>query len=66
MKAFKWREGNVFDGLEKRPVLGGTDSDGSLIYVGRAFHNGQQMPAKIMPSKHECYVSKFRILFFKN
>lgn len=32
-------------------VRGGIDSDGSVIFVGRAFHEGDMMPCKIIPSK---------------
>ena len=32
-------------------VRGGIDADGSVIYVGRAFHNGDMIPAKVIPDK---------------
>ncbi|XP_055837518.1 uncharacterized protein LOC129905913 [Episyrphus balteatus] len=38
-------------------VLGGQDLDGSPIYVGRAFHEGINLPAKVVPSKNCAYVS---------
>lgn len=44
------------------PLCGGTDSDGSQIYVGRALHNGIFVPAKIMPEKQEAYISKFFVI----
>ncbi|KAG5669655.1 hypothetical protein PVAND_017539 [Polypedilum vanderplanki] len=37
-------------------VYAGNDSDGSPIYVGRAYHEGENLPAKIIPSKQSCYV----------
>ncbi|KAG5671492.1 hypothetical protein PVAND_001686 [Polypedilum vanderplanki] len=54
---FKWRGGNIWSPLEKRPVLGGTDSDGSLIYVGRAMHEGMYIPCKIIPTRNYAAVS---------
>lgn len=38
-------------------VRGGIDSDGTVIYIGRAFHEGDMIPAKVMPDKNECYVA---------
>ncbi|XP_055846081.1 uncharacterized protein LOC129912022 [Episyrphus balteatus] len=38
-------------------VLGGYDADGSSIYVGRAFHEGDNLPAKVVPNKRCAYVS---------
>jgi len=37
-------------------VAGGRDSDGSTIYVGRAFHEGDMLPAKVIPDKGVAYV----------
>ncbi|CAB3236036.1 unnamed protein product [Arctia plantaginis] len=34
----------------------GTDEDGSEIYAGRAPHEGDILPAKVIPSKEACYV----------
>lgn len=38
-------------------VRGGIDADGTVIYIGRAFHEGDMIPAKVMPDKNECYVA---------
>lgn len=32
-------------------IIAGNDSDGAPIYVGRAFHEGDQLPCKAMPTK---------------
>jgi hypothetical protein len=32
-------------------VRGGIDSDGDPIFVGRAFHEGDMIPAKVIPNK---------------
>ncbi|XP_055859193.1 uncharacterized protein LOC129921409 isoform X2 [Episyrphus balteatus] len=37
-------------------VVGGHDCDGSPIYVGRSYHEGDNLPAKVVPSKHTAYV----------
>ncbi|XP_055607644.1 uncharacterized protein LOC129755267 [Uranotaenia lowii] len=38
-------------------VRGGTDSDGSEIYIGRASHCGHMLPAKVIPIRRVAYVS---------
>lgn len=38
-------------------IHAGTDVDGDAIYVGRAFHEGDLLPAKVIPSKNCAYVS---------
>lgn len=43
--------------LPENAVTGGRDSDGSQIYVGRAFHAGDMLPAKVIPDKGVAYVS---------
>ncbi|GBP14609.1 hypothetical protein EVAR_93482_1 [Eumeta japonica] len=35
----------------------GTDADGAEIYAARAHHEGDILPAKLIPSKNECYVA---------
>jgi hypothetical protein len=42
--------------LPPNAVYAGNDSDGSPLYVGRAFHDGDQLPAKVIPSKQIAYV----------
>lgn len=42
--------------LPRNAVLGGKDTDGAPIYVGRAHHHGDQIPCKVMPSKQIAYV----------
>ncbi|KAM7345199.1 uncharacterized protein ACRADG_011595 [Cochliomyia hominivorax] len=37
-------------------VLAGHDSDGSAIYVGRSWHEGQLIPSKVVPERNEAYV----------
>lgn len=42
-------------------MVGGYDSDGTTIYVGRAFHERDWLPAKVIPSKNYtavCYAGK--------
>lgn len=42
--------------LPKTAIIGGRDIDGSTIYVGRAFHEGDMLPAKIIPDKNAAYI----------
>lgn len=37
-------------------VRGGVDSDGTVIFIGRAFHEGDMVPAKVMPDKNAAYI----------
>lgn len=36
--------------------MGGYDSDGSPIYVGRCFHEGDSLPTKVIPSKRKAFI----------
>lgn len=48
---------DVKDGLmPMRTVLGGNDSDGEKIYVGRAKCEGAFLPGKVVPSHKTCYM----------
>lgn len=38
-------------------ILCGHDIDGSQIYVGRSWHEGDQLPVKVIPSKRAAYVA---------
>lgn len=42
--------------LPSTALLGGIDIDGSEIFVGRAFHEGDWLPAKVIPNKQVAYV----------
>ncbi|KAJ6636014.1 Natterin-3 [Pseudolycoriella hygida] len=52
-----WERGNVHTRISTKAVQGGRDTDGSVIYVGRASYKGVFLPAKIIPSKNACYVA---------
>ena len=43
--------------LPKDAISGGRDADKSPMFVGRAIFTGQNLPAKVIPSKKACYVS---------
>lgn len=38
-------------------IRAGRDADGSNIFVGRAFHEQDLLPAKVIPDKHLAFVS---------
>lgn len=40
-----------------KAVRAGRDADGSPLFVGRAFHEGDMLPAKVSPSLNLAYVS---------
>lgn len=46
-----WQFVNAAGPFPDKMVRGGVDADGSVIYVGRAFHNGDMIPAKVIPDK---------------
>lgn len=48
---------SVHASLPDGAVHGGHDVDGSQIYVGRAWHGGDQVPAKVIPDKRAAYVA---------
>lgn len=50
-----WVHASAHGPLPLNAIFVGNDSDGSPIYVGRAFHNGDQIPAKVIPSKNVAY-----------
>ena len=41
-----------------RAVIGGVDTSGEKIYVGRVKKDGTLLPGKIVPSHNCCYVAK--------
>lgn len=43
--------------LPPNAVRAGQDSDGTVIYVGRAQHEGDLIPCKVLPTKRAAYVS---------
>lgn len=58
--------------LPMRAVIGGVDSSGEKIYVGRLKKDGTLLPGKIVPSHNCCYAahdgqecgsSKFQVSF---
>lgn len=42
--------------IPSNAVVAGEDIDGTTIYVGRAEHNGEFNPAKVIPSKQVAYI----------
>lgn len=52
-----WVPSGIYQGVPANAVLAGNDADGSPMYVGRAHHNGDQLVAKVIPSKQAAYVA---------
>ncbi|CAH0559317.1 unnamed protein product [Brassicogethes aeneus] len=57
MAAYYWVDTSVYGGVPSTALKGGTDVDGDEIYVGRAFHEGDLIPAKVIPAKNVAYVA---------
>uniref|UniRef100_A0A8W7PYF2 DUF3421 domain-containing protein n=1 Tax=Anopheles coluzzii TaxID=1518534 RepID=A0A8W7PYF2_ANOCL len=62
---FNWIPWTSHQGIPPAAVYGGNDQDGSPIYIGRAYHEGDQLPAKVIPSKQAAYVSHNGMEIFK-
>ncbi|XP_055859194.1 uncharacterized protein LOC129921410 [Episyrphus balteatus] len=52
----KWVHLAAYSQVPPFAVVGGHDCDGTPIYVGRAYHEGDNLPAKVVPSKNNAYV----------
>lgn len=57
---------SAHQGIPPAGVYAGNDQDGSPIYIGRAFHEGDQLPAKVIPSKQAAYVSHNGVEIYKS
>ncbi|XP_053689190.1 uncharacterized protein LOC128738229 [Sabethes cyaneus] len=55
--ATKWVWASTSGPHPPNMVEGGQDSDGCMIYVGRANHGGDLLPAKVIPQKGAAYVA---------
>lgn len=51
-----WQHVNVTGSFPDNMVRGGVDVDGAVIYIGRAFHEGDMLPAKVIPDKNSAFV----------
>ncbi|KAK5650040.1 hypothetical protein RI129_001069 [Pyrocoelia pectoralis] len=56
-RAYHWIDWNADRMVPPSAVHGGVDKDGSQIYVGRAYHEGDWIPAKVIPERHIAYVA---------
>lgn len=51
----QWVHTSAHTPLPQGAIFVGNDVDGSPMYVGRAHHNADQLPAKVIPSKNVAY-----------
>uniref|UniRef100_A0A182IKE0 DUF3421 domain-containing protein n=1 Tax=Anopheles atroparvus TaxID=41427 RepID=A0A182IKE0_ANOAO len=51
-----WQYCNINGPFPPNMVRAGVDGDGEVIYVGRAFHEGDMIPAKVIPGKNMAFV----------
>lgn len=56
LKGMNWVPSSAQAGVPMNAVVAGADVDGAPIYVGRAYHEGDLVPAKVIPSKHVAYI----------
>ncbi|KAI4459296.1 hypothetical protein MML48_6g00016043 [Holotrichia oblita] len=54
---YYWVDCDANTGVYSTSVRGGVDQDGTQIYVGRAFHAGDWIPAKVIPEKNVAYIA---------
>lgn len=50
-----WVHSCVEGPLPALAVVGGNDSDGTALFIGRAYHDGDMLPVKINPSNRSAY-----------
>lgn len=50
-------ETNNRSAFPENAVEGGRDKDGSIIYVGLASYEGDELPAKLVPQRGNAYIS---------
>ncbi|XP_077285476.1 uncharacterized protein LOC143910754 [Arctopsyche grandis] len=54
---YKWVGASCSNCTLTGALLVGHDTDGSELYAGRAYHLGDMIPAKVIPSKQVAYIS---------
>lgn len=54
---YHWTPSSAHTPLPGDAVFAGHDIDRAPIYVGRAFHDGDHVPAKVIPQKNVAYIS---------
>lgn len=59
----QWTPTAAHGPLPQGAIFVGNDLDGSPMYVGRCFHNGDQLPAKVIPSKNVAYSNQQHFIF---
>ncbi|KAJ3640797.1 hypothetical protein Zmor_027338 [Zophobas morio] len=56
-QAYRWVDSSTsYGSVPPTAVQGGVDADGHAIFVGRAYHEGDLIPAKVIPGKNAAYV----------
>lgn len=56
MPTMRWMGWSSSQGVPHQGLIAGNDVDGTQIYLARAFHEGEQIPGKFMPTKHAMYI----------
>jgi len=53
---YHWTSSSTHSRIPTNAIVGGHDSDRTTIYIGKAVHNGDEIPAKVIPQKKAAYV----------
>ncbi|XP_062544073.1 natterin-3-like [Armigeres subalbatus] len=56
MQAASWKHCSADAPIPPGSILAGHDIDKSPIFIGRAYHKGDHLPGKVIPSKGSAYV----------
>lgn len=51
-----WTPWTAADGVPEGAIMAGIDCDGTAIYIGKASHEDDVIPAKVLPAKESAYV----------
>lgn len=54
---YSWIPTSIHAPIPLNAILAGHDSDGSRIFVGRTYFQGDQIPCKIIPGKAAAFIS---------
>ena len=54
---FYWVDSSTKAEIPPNAVESGRDADGTKIFIGMAWHEGDELPAKVIPQKNAAYVA---------
>lgn len=69
-----WKKSSLDEELPEGAIVGGRDTNGCTIYVGKAHYKGEELPAKVIPKSRyaavaykgeEIFIKKFKVVVLK-